>query len=99
MRYLPVGTSRTILRYRPLDIEIDGPVELYLPYLNGGIAGLLLAASWSLKRKSDSQEGLWVCLLLPAVLFTMIMIARKSMADVEAGITQLHGMKYNYKGA
>jgi hypothetical protein len=27
------------------------------------------------------------------------MIARKSMADVEAGITQLDSMKYDYKGA
>ena len=40
-----------------------------------------------------------VFLLLPAIMFAMVMIARKSMADVEAGIIQLDGMKYNYKGA
>lgn len=72
---------------------------MYLPYLNGAISGLLLLASWSLKRRPDSQEGLWVFLLLPAIMFVMVMIVRKSMADVEAGITQLDGMKYNYKGA
>jgi hypothetical protein len=72
---------------------------MYLPYLNGSISGLLLLASWSLKRRPDSQEGLWVFLLLPAIMFVMVMIVRKSMADVEAGITQLDGMKYNYKGA
>jgi hypothetical protein len=72
---------------------------MYLPYLNGGICGLLLLASWSLKRRPDSQEGLWVFLLLPAIMFAMIMVARKSMAEVEVGITQLNSMKYNYKGA
>jgi hypothetical protein len=72
---------------------------MYLPYLNGSISGLLLLASWSLKRRPDSQEGLWAFLLLPAIMFVMVMIVRKSMADVEAGITQLDGMKYNYKGA
>jgi hypothetical protein len=72
---------------------------MYLPYLNGAISGLLLLASWSLKRRPDSQEGLWVFLLLPAIMFAMVMVVRKSVADVEAGITQLDGMKYNYKGA
>ena len=86
-------------RSRQINIEIDGPVEVYLPYLNGGISALLLLASWSLKRRSDSQEGLWVFLLLPAIMFTMVMITRKSMADVDAGITKLDGMKYNFKGA
>lgn len=72
---------------------------MYLPYLDGAISGLLLLASWSLKRRPDSQEGLWVFLLLPAIMFAMVMVVRKSVADVEAGITQLDGMKYNYKGA
>ena len=100
MRYLPIAPSHFKLKQlRPLGIEIDGPVEMFLPYLTGGISCLLLVASWSLKRKPDSQEGLWAFLLLPAVMFAMIMIARKSMADVEAGITQLSGMKYDYKGA
>jgi hypothetical protein len=99
MRYLPMGSPRARGRTRHIEIEIDGPVEMYLPYLNGGISGLLLLASWSLKRRPGSQEGLWVFLLLPAIMFAMVMIARKSMEDVEAGITQLDGMKYNYKGA
>lgn len=99
MRYLPASSSHAKFQYRPFDIEIDGPVEKYLPYLNGGISGLLLLASWSLKRRPDSQEGLWVFLVLPAAMFGMIMVARKSMADVEVGITQLNGMKYDYKGA
>ncbi len=100
MRYLPVAPSHLKLKQpRPYYIEVDGPVELYLPYLNGGVSVLLLLASWSLRRRPNSQEGLWVFLLLPAIMFAMIMIARKSMADVEAGITQLSGMKYDYKGA
>jgi hypothetical protein len=82
-----------------MNIEIDRPVEMYLPYLNGGICGLLLLESWSLRRRPDTQEGLWVFLLLPTIMFAMIMVARKSMADVEAGIAQLDSMKYNYKGA
>ena len=99
MRYFPLDSPHARGRTRQINIEIDGPVEMYLPYLNGGISVLLLLASWSLKRRADSQEGLWVFLLFPAVIFAMVMIARKSMADVEAGITQLDGMKYNYKGA
>jgi hypothetical protein len=99
MRYLPMGSPNARGRAREINVEIDGPVEMYLPYLNGGVSGLLLLASWSLKRHTDSQEGLWVFLLLPAIMFAMIMIARKSMADVEAGISQLDSMKYNYKGA
>jgi hypothetical protein len=94
-----MDSPRARVRTRQIDIEIGGPVEVYLPYLNGAISGLLLLASWSLKRRTDSQEGLWVFLLLPAIMFAMVMIARKSMADVDAGITQLDGMKYNYKGA
>jgi hypothetical protein len=99
MRYLPLKSPHARNQSRPINIEIDGPVEMYLPYLNGAICGLLLLASWSLKRRPDSQEGLWVFLLLPTIMFAMIMIARKSMADVEVGIAQLDGMKYNYKGA
>lgn len=99
MRYLPMDSPRARGRTRRFNIEIDGPVEVCLPYLNGGISGLLLLASWSLKRRPDSQEGFWVFLLLPAIIFAMIMIARKSMADVQSGITQLDGMKYRYKGA
>lgn len=99
MRYLPIASMHARGRTRQINLEIDGPVETYLPYLNGGISGLLLLASWSLKRRPESQEGLWVFLLLPAIIFVMVMIARKSMADVEAGIAQLDSMKYDYKGA
>jgi hypothetical protein len=99
MRYLPLGSPHARSQTRQINIEIDGPVEMYLPYLDGAISGLLLLASWSLKGRPDSQEGLWAFLLLPAVIFAIVMVARKSMADVEAGITQLDGMKYNYKGA
>jgi hypothetical protein len=94
-----MGSQHARGRARQINIEIDGPVEVYLPYLNGGISGLLLLASLSLKRRTDSQEGLWVFLLLPGIMFAMIMVARKSMADVEAGISQLDSMKYLYKGA
>lgn len=99
MRYLPLASQQARPQTRLFDIEIGGPLKRYLPYLNGGVSGLLLLASWSLKRRPNSQEGLWVLLLLPAIMFAMIMIARKSMADVEMGITHLDGMKYNYKGA
>ena len=99
MRYLPMDSPHARGRTRLINIEFDGPVEMYLPYLNGGLSALLVLASWSLKRRPGSQEGLWVFLLLPAIMFAMIIIARKSMAEVEAGITQLDGMKYNYKGA
>ena len=99
MRYVPMDSPHAQRRNRQINIEVDGPVELYLPYLNGGVSALLLLASWSLKRRSDSQEVLWVFLLLPAITFTMVMITRKSMADVKAGIAKLDDMKYNFRGA
>jgi glucan phosphoethanolaminetransferase (alkaline phosphatase superfamily) len=99
MRFVPVNGESTTKRFSPRITELDGPIEKYFAYLNGAIAGLLLLAAWSLRRQSDSPEGLWVFLLLPAVMLVMIMVARKSMSDVEASIVELDGMKYEYKGA
>src|SRR2546421_388301 len=42
MRYLPLGSPHARGQIRQINIEIDGPVEMYLPYLNGAISGLLL---------------------------------------------------------
>ena len=80
-------------------VELDGPVRDFLPYLNGGMSSLLLIASWSLRGRQDRQEWLWLFLLLPAIIFAMVMIARKSIADVETGLTDLNGMRYDYRGA
>lgn len=98
MRYLQMA-SNSPARSNPLGLEVDGPIERYLPYMNGGIVCLLLFASWSLKGRQESQEGFWIFLLLPAIMLAMVLVARKSMADVEAELTGLDKMKYNYKGA
>ena len=98
MRYMPLGAlSRS--RARPLDLEPGGPVERYLPYLNGGIAGLLMLASLAVKGRPEEQDGLWLFMLMPTIVFVMVIVARKSMEDVETGITELNNMKYDYKGA
>jgi hypothetical protein len=99
MRFVPVSGESPTKRFSPRITELDGPIERYLAYLNGAIAGLLLLAAWSFRRQSDSPEGLWVFLLLPAIMLVMVMVARKSMSDVEASIVELDRMKYEYKGA
>jgi hypothetical protein len=77
----------------------DGPINTYLPYMNLAISGLLCLAAWGLKGKETSPEGLWLFLLLPGVVLAMITVARRSMADIQAGIGELTGLKYDYKGA
>ena len=43
--------------------------------------------------------GSWVLLLLPGTIFAMVMVVRKGFADVEMGLKELNGLKYDYKGA
>lgn len=77
----------------------DGPLVMILPYLNGAIAALLCLAAWRLRTRESSPEGQWLFLLLPAVVFGMVTVARRSMADVDRGIGELSKLRYDYKGA
>ena len=83
--------------------ESDGPIEEYLPVLNGVLSGLLAVAGVMLRGRHDHVEGLasifWVFLFVPAVMWVMVMVGRNSMGEVGEGVRELSGMKYDYKGA
>jgi hypothetical protein len=77
----------------------ESPINQYLPYLNAFISGLLFFASWAYRARSNVPEGLWLFFLLPGVIFAIVFMTRKSMAEVESGLSELRGMRYGYKGA
>lgn len=94
------GSRRSGGRGLPLTIAVDeSPVHQYLPYLNAAIGVLLMLASWAYHMRADVPEGLWLFLLLPGVMFAMGFMARRSMLEVQSGLKELQGMRYEYKGA
>ena len=86
--------------HRPvLMVEEESPINRYLPYLNAVIDALLLLASLAYCSRTDVPEGLWLFLLLPGVIFGMVFMARASMSEIQTGLSELQGMRYEYKGA
>ena len=77
----------------------ESPINQYLPYLNIFISVLLLLASWACRSRGDAPEGFWLFLLLPGIIFAMVFVARRSMSEVQTGLSELRGMRYEYKGA
>jgi hypothetical protein len=78
----------------------EGPLAVYVPYLNILIAGFLALISISTFIRVGSRE--WVAamlLLLPAVNLTMVTVVKSSMTEIEQGLGELRGLRYEYKGA
>ncbi|MCJ1425938.1 hypothetical protein MMC29_003839 [Sticta canariensis] len=75
----------------------SGPIHRYLSFLNGGLSMLILLNVFSLKGKQGVHEGFWLLCILPAVIFSITMMARHTMLDVD--ISELEGLRYEYKGA
>lgn len=80
-------------------VSDESPINRFLPYLNGSICALLLLAAWAYCARTDVPEGLWLFLLLPAVIFGMVVMARTSIGEIQRGLNELQGMRYEYKGA
>ncbi|KIX94433.1 uncharacterized protein Z520_09819 [Fonsecaea multimorphosa CBS 102226] len=77
----------------------ESPINQYLPYLNAFIDALLFIASMGYRSRHDVPEGLWLFLLLPGLIFAMVFITRRSMSEVHAGLAELEGLRYEYRGA
>lgn len=77
----------------------ESPINQYLPYLNAFISALLFLGSWAYRSRTGTPDGFWIFLLFPGVIFMMVFIARRTMADVQSGLSELRGMRYGYKGA
>ncbi|KIW44144.1 uncharacterized protein PV06_05177 [Exophiala oligosperma] len=92
------GSGKNFLSFFATSAE-DGPVKQYLPYMNVAICGILLLAAVGYRARADVPEGLWLFLVLPAVIFGMVVMARRSIGEIQMGLRELQGMRYEYKGA
>ncbi|KAJ9607007.1 hypothetical protein H2200_009018 [Cladophialophora chaetospira] len=77
----------------------ESPINQYLPYLNAFISVLLFLASWAYRSRTGAPAGFWVVLLFPGINFIMVFMTKRSMAEVQTGLSELRGMRYEYKGA
>lgn len=98
--------SAVALRRRGRQIDLpdffggaDSPLTQYLPYLNAFLSVLLLLLALGFRGKPDVPDGLWPLFLLPGAVFAIVLVVRASINDIQKGLTELQGMKYDYKGA
>ena len=102
MWFIPVETGKRGAgkgRFPVQNLDESGPVEKYLPYLNPVVSGLLCVFAWALSRKQNAPKGLWLIMLLPAVMLLIVTVAMRSMVEIETSISELNRLKYGYKGA
>ncbi|KAJ4502257.1 hypothetical protein HRR83_009177 [Exophiala dermatitidis] len=104
-RQLPAGPLLTFANG-----DMGGPIERYLPTLNAAISLLLFFSAMAYRSKGRNRdgapsattsvpEGLWMFLLLPGLVFVMVYVAKRSMGDIQSGLRELQGLRYEYKGA
>lgn len=85
-------SRRTEERRNPFELE-SSPAQKYLPYLNLGLATVILFLS--LVRGGGAFAILQGC--LPALIYGVVVAAKLVMAGVDP--SELRGLKYDYKGA
>lgn len=71
-----------------------GPIDLYLPYLNLGLAGVLALAGLLVGGKGNVFVGFGY---LPGLIYGFVLVAKVIMGSVDVG--ELEGLKYGFKGA
>ena len=71
----------------------------YLPYLNYTLAALLLLLSFVYASKGDASDSFWLLLFLPAVMLGVVSVVGGSMREIDRGLGELRGLRYEYKGA
>lgn len=74
-----------------------GPLDTYLPYLNGALAVLLVVAGVLVPAQSSPAAPL-LSTCLPAVVYAVVALAKVVMAGVDPE-AELQGLRYQYKGA
>lgn len=73
------------------------PLELYLPYLNVGLAVVLVLMGLATGRGSGSFAWIGVG-NLPAIVYGVVLLAKVVMASVDPE-KELSALRYQYKGA
>ncbi|KEF55964.1 uncharacterized protein A1O9_07544 [Exophiala aquamarina CBS 119918] len=98
--------SAVALRRRGRQIDLpdffggaDSPLTQYLPYLNTFLSVLLALLALGFRGKSGVPDGIWAFFLLPGMVFAIVLVVRASINDIQKGLTELQGMRYDYKGA
>jgi len=101
-----LGLSGIALRRRGRQVDlpdffggIDSPLTQYLPYLNAFLSVLLVLLALGFRGKPDVPDGVWPFFLLPGAVFAIVLVVRASINDIQKGLTELQGMRYDYKGA
>jgi len=72
--------------------QAEGPIEEYLPWLNGAVGMFLAVSAWFDGRVESAWRN-----VLPAAIFAVIMVVRRQMRPVD--VEGLERMRYQYKGA
>ncbi|KAF2155630.1 hypothetical protein K461DRAFT_78533 [Myriangium duriaei CBS 260.36] len=72
-----------------------GPVERYLPSLNGGLAGVLGLYGFVAWGRGETLSAVWG--LMPLVIYAVVMVARYELRPVD--IKGLERLRYEYRGA
>ncbi|PNS14127.1 hypothetical protein CAC42_6640 [Sphaceloma murrayae] len=92
----PTGlTGLTGRRQRVLVASLNSPVSKYLPWMNGGLAGVLALFGVLLWTRGDLVGAIWAA--LPAAIYIVVMVARNDLVPLD--IEGLERMRYEYKGA
>jgi hypothetical protein len=92
------GAQSSAYKLPQLGQKIDkSPIEIYLPYLNLILSGLVLFGSF-MAAGSTGGGGLSLALgSLPAVMFGIVLGVKVLLGSVDVG--ELEKLKYGYKGA
>ncbi|KAK7920373.1 hypothetical protein PG985_008395 [Apiospora marii] len=82
-----------------LDVmQRKSPLEVYMPYLNAGLCGVLVMTGLVSKDHGPQQWGHVGLGNLPAVVYAVVLLAKMVMGSVDPE-GELGALKYNYKGA
>lgn len=88
---------------RPASAMLDvmqrkSPLEVFMPYLNAGLCGVLVMTGSVSKAHAPQQWGHVGLGNLPAVVYAVVLLAKMVMGSVDPE-GELGALKYNYKGA
>ncbi|KAK7978312.1 hypothetical protein PG988_005802 [Apiospora saccharicola] len=82
-----------------LDVmQKKSPLEVFMPYLNAGLCGVLVMTGFVSKAHAPQQWGHVGLGNLPAVVYAVVLLAKMVMGSVDPE-GELGALKYNYKGA
>lgn len=91
----PRSSSLLQSRKERLELQSQGPIRTYLPYLNLGICVVLVVLGLVMSRKTETWGLLGG---LPGVVYGVVLVAKWVMGSVDPE-GELGGLRYGFKGA